>query len=142
MQNMAYQPIKMSDLSNESNLGFVTDVMKSFRVHNLKVTYGCMEIEEVGHTLVQEAWRDSTGVYVKYRLLPSDADRLGARDAANAFGKDFVELVCNRFKVKGKECTILNTGTDRDFLAWVSTGSHSIGDLCYGPVTDQKSSAK
>lgn len=135
MQNMAYQPIKMSDLSNESNLGFVTDVMKSFRVHNLKVTYGCMEIEEVGHTLVQEAWRDCTGVYVKYRLLPCDADKVGAREAALAFGKEFVELASSRFKVRGhRETNILNTGTNRDFLAWVSTGSHSIGDLCYGPV--------
>lgn len=133
-KNMAYQPIKMCDLGNEWNLGFVTDVMKSFREHNLKVTYGCMKVEEIGHTLVQEAWTDSTGMYVKYRLLPLDAENPNAREAARAFGKSFVELVCSRFKLKGKESTAFNNATDHDFIAWVHTGTHSIGDLCYGPV--------
>jgi len=144
MQNMAYHPFKMSDLQNEFNMTLVADVMKAFRERNKgEGVYDSLQVEELGGTLVQEAWQDVTGAYIKYRITPLSADSEAAQAAARAFGKDFVEIVQSRSKKKGHiEATILNGATSGDFIAWVHTGSHSIGDLCYGPVMDQKSSAK
>ena len=145
MQNMAYHPFQMSDLQNEFNMNLVADVMKAFRERNKgdMIAFGCMQIEEIGGTLVQEAWRDVTGAYIKYRIVPIYSDSLPAQAAARAFGKDFVDIVTSRTKLKGhRESTIVNGATDRDYIAWVHTGSNSIGDLCNRHVTRQKSLTK
>lgn len=120
-------PYKFRDMQSPFILARVTQVLHCAREvgHKEGTSVDTILIEEIGHTLEQEAWLDRSGWYVTFRCDPLTVG--SSWDRRNVLVSRFLKALSDVYGVIDKVQESSNETTDHVHV-FFSTGSHSIGD--------------